>query len=56
MNRMKALLFALVRNFEFKLNVPLDDLDQKTTIVARPSVKSQPQMGSQLPMLIKRIK
>ncbi|PVG01578.1 cytochrome P450 [Serendipita vermifera] len=53
---MKALLFALIRNFEFKLNVPLDDLAQKTTIVARPSLKSQPKAGSQLPMLIKRVK
>ncbi|PVG01579.1 cytochrome P450 [Serendipita vermifera] len=53
---MKALLFALVRNFEFKLNVPLDDLIQKTSIVSRPALKSQPKAGSQLPMLIKRIK
>ncbi|CAG8513717.1 12913_t:CDS:2 [Acaulospora colombiana] len=31
MNRMKALLFALIRNFEFKLNVPLEELIQKTS-------------------------
>ncbi|PVG01580.1 cytochrome P450 [Serendipita vermifera] len=53
---MKALLFALVRNFEFKMNVPLEDLDEKMGIVTRPALKSQPKAGSQLPMLIKRVK
>jgi len=51
---MKALLFALVRAFEFELAVPSKDIAATTTtIVQRPLVVTEPQKGSQLPLFIK---
>ncbi|KIK57951.1 hypothetical protein GYMLUDRAFT_45751 [Collybiopsis luxurians FD-317 M1] len=49
----KALLFVLVRAFEFDLAVPEEDVIAKTSIVQRPHLKSEPEKGSQLPLLIK---
>ncbi|KAG6808872.1 hypothetical protein H0H93_016402, partial [Arthromyces matolae] len=49
---MKALLFTLVRAFEFELAVPVDDITKKTSIVQRPLLKSDPK-GNQLPLLVK---
>jgi hypothetical protein len=51
---MKALLFALVRAFEFELAVPAKDIGPTiTSIVQRPLVLTEPQKGSQLPVFIK---
>jgi hypothetical protein len=51
---MKALLFTLVRAFEFELAVPSKDIAATTTtIVQRPLVVTEPQKGSQLPLFIK---
>jgi hypothetical protein len=52
---MKALLFTLVRAFEFELAVPAGDIGDKcmSNIVQRPVVKSEPDAGSQMPLLIK---
>ncbi|KAG6854181.1 hypothetical protein C0991_009833 [Blastosporella zonata] len=50
---MKALLFTLVRAFEFELAVPVEDVDKKSTIVQRPVLKSEPKGGNQLPMFIR---
>ncbi|KAG7086399.1 hypothetical protein E1B28_002354 [Marasmius oreades] len=49
----KALLFTLIRAFEFELAVPVEDLGKKTSIVQRPFVKSEEQKGSQLPLIVK---
>ncbi|KAJ7284064.1 cytochrome P450 [Mycena rebaudengoi] len=53
--QMKALLFTLVRAFEFELAVPAGDIGDKcmSNIVQRPVVKSEPDAGSQMPLLIK---
>ena len=52
--RIKALLFALVRAFEFELAVPAQDIAATTTkIIQRPHVTTEPQKGSQLPLFIK---
>jgi hypothetical protein len=51
---MKALLFTLVRAFEFELAVPADDIKKKQTIVQRPILASEPEAGNQMPLLIKR--
>ncbi|KAJ7118957.1 cytochrome P450 [Mycena epipterygia] len=51
---MKALLFTLVRAFEFELAVPAADIGKKASIVQRPIVRSEPDGGSQMPLLIKR--
>jgi hypothetical protein len=51
---MKALLFALIRAFEFELAVPAKDIAATTTsVVQRPYVVTEPQNGSQLPLFIK---
>ncbi|KAJ4473121.1 cytochrome P450 [Lentinula aciculospora] len=50
---MKALLFVLVREFEFELAVPREEIIKKTMIVQRPRVKSEPEGGTQLPLLVR---
>lgn len=50
---MKALLFTLVRAFEFELAVKPEDITKKTSIVQRPLVLSEVENGSQMPLLIK---
>ncbi|KAF8830625.1 hypothetical protein HHX47_DHR2000902 [Lentinula edodes] len=50
---MKALLFILVRNFEFELAVPADDVIAKSTVVQRPRLKSEKDAGSQLPLIVR---
>ena len=52
---MKALLFTLVRAFEFELAVPPEDIAKKTTIVQRPLVISDPEGGNQMPLLLKPV-
>ncbi|KIK80380.1 hypothetical protein PAXRUDRAFT_833550 [Paxillus rubicundulus Ve08.2h10] len=50
---MKALLFTLVRAFEFELAVPASDIRKKSTIVQRPILRSDPTNKAQLPLLLK---
>jgi cytochrome P450 len=50
----KALLFTLVRSFEFALAVPQNDIVKRlSAAVQRPMLKSDPKAGSQLPLLVK---
>ncbi|KAJ7797749.1 cytochrome P450 [Mycena olivaceomarginata] len=51
--QMKALLFTLVRAFEFELAVPAADIGRKISIVQRPMVRSEPGAGAQMPLLVK---
>ncbi|KAF8352245.1 cytochrome P450 [Amanita rubescens] len=50
---MKALLFTLIRAFEFQLAVPAANIKGKTSVVQRPIVTSDPSGKNQLPLLIK---
>jgi hypothetical protein len=51
---MKALLFALVRAFEFELAVPAKDITATSrSIVQRPLLITEAHKGSQLPLFIK---
>lgn len=50
---MKALLFTLVRAFEFELAVPSKDIVKKSTVVQRPVLVTDPDGGNQMPLLIK---
>lgn len=50
---MKALIFTLVRAFEFELAVPATDIIKKALIVQRPVLISDPDGGNQMPLLIK---
>jgi hypothetical protein len=51
--RIKALLFTLVRTFEFELALEPEDIVRKTGIVGRPIIASNPSAGPQLPLLIR---
>ena len=51
--RIKALLFTLVRGFEFELALPAEDIVRTTAIVGRPTIASNPAAGPQLPLLIR---
>ncbi|KAJ7496541.1 cytochrome P450 [Mycena latifolia] len=50
----KALLFTLIRAFEFELAVPAEDLGKRSTIVQRPIVRSEPEKGNQMPLFVRR--
>ncbi|KAG8774250.1 hypothetical protein FRC15_001465 [Serendipita sp. 397] len=50
---MKALLFFLVGNFEFKLAVPVEDIGRHPGIVTRPAVLSELEKGIQLPLVVR---
>ncbi|KAJ7640464.1 cytochrome P450 [Mycena polygramma] len=49
---MKALLFTLVRAFEFELAVPASDIEKKAAVVQRPIVRSERAAGNQMPLII----
>ena len=53
LRRIKALLFTLVRAFEFELALQAEDIVRKTGIVGRPVIASNPEAGPQLPLLIR---
>nr|BED42948.1 cytochrome P450 monooxygenase [Trametes versicolor] len=50
---LKALLFFLVRAFEFEFGVPAEDVVNVAAALQRPSLRSAPKEGSQLPLLVK---
>jgi len=50
---MKALLFTLIRAFEFELAVPAKDIIAKQSVVQRPIVTSEMEYGNQMPLLVK---
>ncbi|KAJ7154854.1 cytochrome P450 [Mycena crocata] len=51
-----ALLFTLIRAFEFELEVPAADIGKKgTSIVVRPILLSDTAAGNQLPLLIRPV-
>ncbi|EJF57472.1 cytochrome P450 [Dichomitus squalens LYAD-421 SS1] len=50
---LKALLFALVREFEFELAVPHGDIVPMGLLVQRPVVRNELNKGSQMPMIIR---
>ncbi|KAI0824809.1 cytochrome P450 [Trametes gibbosa] len=52
----KALLFMLIRSFEFDFAVPVDDILIKTIPLQRPALRSAPNDGFQLPLLVKPYK
>lgn len=51
--RLKAILFTLIRAFEFELAVPAEDIVAKTESLQRPSLLSEPEKRYQLPLLVK---
>lgn len=53
--RMKALIFTLVRAFEFELAVDPADIKKGGGIVQRPMLRSEPEKGNQMPLLVRRV-
>ncbi|KAJ3573306.1 hypothetical protein NP233_g2502 [Leucocoprinus birnbaumii] len=52
---MKALLFTLLRAFEFELAVPHDDIVPKSEVVTRPVLRTDPNNANQLPVIIRAV-
>lgn len=52
---MKAIIFTLVRSFEFGLAVRPEEIVKKRGIVLRPVVISEPENGNQMPLLVRTI-
>ncbi|KAI0666625.1 cytochrome P450 [Trametes maxima] len=52
----KALLFTLIRTFEFELAVAADDILIESSRLQRPKLRSAPEQGFQLPLLLKPYK
>ena len=52
---MKALLFTLVRAFEFELAVPSGEIGKKSSIVQRPILRSDPEGINQMPLLVRPV-
>ncbi|KZT74142.1 cytochrome P450 [Daedalea quercina L-15889] len=50
---MKALLFTLVRSFEFELALPKEEITKLGGIVDRPFVKQEKHKGARLPMKVR---
>ncbi|KAH9928291.1 cytochrome P450 [Fomitopsis serialis] len=50
---MKALIFTLIRAFEFELAVPQEDVVRQNAAVQRPILRNAMDKGSQLPMLVR---
>ncbi|KXN91996.1 hypothetical protein AN958_11056 [Leucoagaricus sp. SymC.cos] len=51
----KALIFILIRAFEFELAVPASDIIKRTEVVVRPVLRSDPGNSNQLPLLVRPI-
>ncbi|PVG01512.1 cytochrome P450 [Serendipita vermifera] len=50
---MKAILLQVMRAFEFELAVPKSEIGKTHMLVSRPMVKSEPEKGNQLPMIVR---
>ena len=50
---MKAILYTIIRAFEFELAVPAEDIQRRSTVVQRPLLRSAPEQGTQMPLLVK---
>ncbi|KAH9930922.1 cytochrome P450 [Fomitopsis serialis] len=50
---MKALLFTLIRSFEFELALPKEEISKIPGLVDRPFLKQEKQKGARLPLKVK---
>ena len=54
--RMKALVFTLIRTFEFELAVPAEEIVPFGTFLQRPALRADKEEGGQLPLFIRPCK
>jgi len=52
---MKMVLFTLIRAMSFELTVDPNEIETKSGLVVRPRIKSKPEAGWQLPVLIRAL-
>ena len=52
---MKALVFTLIRAFEFEFAVPEDDIEGIGAFIQRPGLRSERDKGGQLPLLVRPV-
>lgn len=50
---MKALIFTLVRAFEFSMAISDDKFEKRSNVVTRPYVKDDKEAGAQMPLIVK---
>ena len=50
---MKAILFTLIRSFEFQLAIPAEEFTKRSMVVTRPYLKSEKNGRAQMPLLVK---
>ncbi|KAH8114681.1 cytochrome P450 [Phellopilus nigrolimitatus] len=50
----KVFLYVLLRDLEFAID-PETVIERKVNVVTRPSVKSEPERGNQMPLLVRRV-
>jgi len=50
---LKSLLFSLVRAFKYELAVPKEEIEKNSGTVTRPILKSEPEKGSEMPLLVR---
>ncbi|KAI0667898.1 cytochrome P450 [Trametes maxima] len=53
LNQMRFIVFKLLREFEFELACPPEDIGKSSTVVVRPMKQSEPEKGPQLPMYVR---
>ena len=53
---MKALVFTLIRTFEFELAVPAEEIVPFGTFLQRPALRDDKEEGGQLPLFIRPYK
>ncbi|KAH9855328.1 cytochrome P450 [Lenzites betulinus] len=54
LNEIKIFLYVLVRDLEFSID-PAIEVEKKVNVLTRPSVKSEPHRGNQMPLYIRRV-
>jgi len=52
---MKALLFTLVRAFEFELAVPAEDINVRSSLTHRPILLNGSEQRDEMPLLIRPV-
>ncbi|KAI0366817.1 cytochrome P450 [Pilatotrama ljubarskyi] len=54
LSEIKIFLYVLVRDVEFSID-PAIEIEKKVNVLTRPSVKSEPHRGNQMPLYIRRV-
>ncbi|KAI0642657.1 cytochrome P450 [Trametes meyenii] len=54
LSEVKMFLYVLVRDLEFSID-PTIEIEKKVNVLTRPSVKSEPHRGNQMPLYIRRV-